>query len=240
MDNIIHRETLLNLLKKDGDIVELISMEDQSDLKKMLFSNRSTWSQISMLPEYVFHQFDMRMRRECFVVEAKMHTPPSTGPHIVFENKNDKVTIRIDDTPDNRRASQYRKLLAVVAYYVGIGGGKIKPEIIDDEYHFTDEDWIQISISTRYCIMPDRFIKKIYLLTQMDGHKNGLSEGRAFYRRFLDNMVQQTGVPEEVVILRLHEHSFSNGELSNVISKRSIEDMVREYRDYEHYNGELV
>lgn len=240
MENVIHKEKLEALLKKDGDIVELISMQDQSDLKKMLFTNRSKWSQISMLPEYVYHEFDMKMRRECIVVESKMHDPPSVGPRVIFENKNDKIRIRIDDTPDNRLAGYYRKCVALVAYYVGIGGGKIHPQLVDEEYVFTEEDWILMSIAARYCIMPERFIKKIYLLTQMDGHNKGLAEGRAFYRRFLENMVQQTNVPEEVVILRLHEHSFSDGGLSDVIAKRSVEDIMREYRQFEHYTGELV
>lgn len=239
MANVIHKSRLEDFLKKDGDIRLIISKTEMQEMKRMLFANKLSWAKISDLPQFVFDQFDKKMRQDCFVNEMHLTEPPEAGPMIVFEQYKNDSFISISDHDKPKGIKHYRNCLAVVAYFVGICGGIIQPTLEEGRYFFTDEDWIIISIAARFCLMPPKYIDKVYLLTQMY-EENGEGNGKPFLHNFIDNLVFQTNVPEWVVMSRLHEHAFASEEFSAIFNRRTIEELVEEYRENEHYRDELV
>jgi hypothetical protein len=131
--------------------------------------------------------------------------------------------------------------MAGVAYFTGIQGGIIEPQYQENGVaSFSEEDWILISIATRYCLMPGKLIKKIYLLTKIYEDEGALDKDKPFLQSFVDNIVFQTKVPEWAVYLRLRELAYSEEEVREYIQPRAIEDMIQEYRDRGGYTDELV
>ncbi len=239
MGNIIRRDKILRLLEEDGNIGLLISDKEKTALKKFLFANKTRWTKISDLPQLVYNEFENKMRTECYITEQRMPKPPAKGPHIVFSKRDNRLSCRIDNSIHPKGIAHYRKCLAVVAYYVGICGGIVNPQFANHEYEFSDEDWILISIAARYCLLPGKLIQKVYLLTQMYESEGALSRDKSFLQNFVDNLVFQTQVPEWVVYTRLHEHSVYDDEFAHLFNKKTIEALIEEYRENEHYTDEL-
>ncbi len=53
MGSVISKEKIEGFLKKDGDIFYLIDQKEQTELKRILFANKTNWTKISNLPEQV-------------------------------------------------------------------------------------------------------------------------------------------------------------------------------------------
>ncbi len=242
MDNIIQKSKIKDLLKKDGNIFHLISKNEQSEMKRLLFSNKPNWEKIFDLPEFVYHAFDMRMRRNSFVTEKRMSSPPLTGPHVLFEGDPDRPTITIDTDNSDKGIVHYRRCLSVVAYYVALRGGMMNVVTDDHAIHISEEDWIIISIAARYCLMPPKFIQKVFVLTQfyLEDESNENLSKKPFLHSFVDHLVFQTDVPKWVVLTRLHEHSFASDEFADIIGSRTIDAMIEEYRKNEFYTAPAV
>ena len=241
MANVIHRERIEKFLKKGGNIALIISAKEQAELRRIIFANRTNWTKISTLPETVYKTFDMKMKEDCFVTEMKIPNPPSAGPYVVFERRNDKVNVLIDNRKSAKGVVQYRRYMAVVAYFAGICGGILEPK--EDEngvLHFSDEEWILISIATRYCLMPPKLIKKVYLLTKMYAEEGTLDKDKPFLQSFVENITFQTKIPEWAVWLRLRELAYSDEEVAEYISIRSVDEMIEEYKEKFGYTDEVV
>lgn len=240
MGNQIHKSRLAEFLKADCNINKVIGKKEIDDMKRLLFANRTNWTKITDLPDFVYHQFEMRMREECFVTEYAMKNPPSEGPHILFEENGSRLTVKIDNTLTKKGADHYRKCLAVVAFYTGIKGGIIEPVKEKGVYNFTDEDWIMISMAARYCLMPGKYIQKVLLLTKMYAEQGSMNEGGSLLSAFVENLTFQTNIPEWAVWCRLWEHSFSNPEIAELLPPTDIDKLVAIYRDNAHYTDPLV
>ncbi len=235
MANTISRAKIEDFLKKDGDIFYIISQKEQTELKRLLFANKTNWTKITNLPEQVYHEFDMKMRSDCYVSEMKLPNPPEVGPHIIYEKRNNRISIKISNNKAPKGIYHYRKCLSVVGYYAGIRGGIINPGFEKGQYVFTDEDWIMISIAARYCLMPGKLIQKVLLLTKMYGEQGSLSKEKTFIESFVDNLVFQTDLPEWVVWTRLREHSFADDEFAETIVRYDVDKIIEDYRANEHY-----
>jgi hypothetical protein len=241
MNNVIHKEKVAKFLEKGGDVALLIGKKERSELTRMIIANHANWTKISSLPEKVFKAFENKMKEDCFVTEMKIPNPPAKGPYVVFEDRNGKMNILIDSRKSEKGVVHYRRCMAVVAYFTGIQGGIIEPQYQENGVvSFSDEDWILISIATRYCLMPGKLIKKIYLLTKIYEDEGALDKDKPFLQSFVDNIVFQTKVPEWAVYLRLRELAYSEEEVREYIQPRAIEDMIQEYRDRGGYTDELV
>ena len=246
MENVIHKEVITKYLKKGGNIIDLISRADQREMNQLVMANKTNWEKIFDLPEFVYHSFDMRMRRACDVSEIRFPSTAAPGPHIEFSKKADILSIRIDSEDIPRGIIHYRRCLTVVAYYVGVLGHVIDPVDEGGELIFTDEDWIILSMATRFSLMPPKYIQKILLLTQMHFHNAQDSEndqttnGKSFISNFISNLSFQTRLPDWVIRTRLHEHSFADSAFSQVIRRRSVDELIEEYRTNEYYTAPVV
>ena len=230
----------MDFLKIDGDTTYLLPYNLQNQLHRTVVANHKSWSNITELPDYLFDVFTKQMRTECNVVNERFTFPPETGPKVIIEESGFTKTIRIDSDHSMRGALHYRNCFAVMAYFAGIHGKKIKPVCERGVYKFTDEQLILLGISTRYAMMPPKYIKKIYLLTQMSLHDDNAKNDKSFLRSFVDNLSFQAEVPEWVAVSRLQEHAIASNEFADVISRRSVEDLVERYRKHEHYRDPLV
>ena len=241
MNNVIHKEKVVKLLDKGGDIANLIGRQEQTELRRMIIANSAKWMNISTLPERAFKLFDNKMKEDCFVTEMKLPNPPKKGPWVIFEDRNGKINVLIDTRKSEKGVVHYRRCMAIVAYFAGIKGGIIEPTTdANGVINFSDEDWILISIATRYCLMPGKLIKKIFLLTKMYADEGALDKDKPFLQSFVDNIVQQVKVPEWAVYLRLRELAYSEEEVREYIQPRDIEDMIQEYREKGGYTDETV
>ena len=246
MDNVIHKEKIESFLERDGNIIDLVSRAEKLHMNKLIMTNKTNWEKILSLPEYVYKSFDSKMRQDCFVSEVRFTEPPSSGPHIEFFRNRDKLTIKIDSDNTPSGMAHYRRSLTIVAYYIGVIGDNITAEDNNGFLSFADEDWIILSMAARYSLMPPKYIQKIYLLTQMNMDNDNSDEndqsarGRSFISSFIDNLVFQTHLPEWVVTTRLHEHAFADRDFSQIIRKRSLDEMIDESRANEHYTAPLV
>ncbi|MCR4782693.1 MAG: hypothetical protein K5851_08135 [Lachnospiraceae bacterium] len=241
MENVIHKDRIEKFLKMGGDIVHLISKKEQSELRRLVFANRTNWTKISSLPETVFKTFDRMMREECFVTEMKIPNPPESGPYLVFEERSGKMNILIDTRKSAKGVVHYRKCMAVVVYFAGIKGEIIKTETDENgKIIFSEEDLILLSIATRYCLMPPKLVKKIYLLTKMYAEDGSLDRDKPFLQSFVENIMFQTNVPEWAVYMRLRELAFSEPDVAEFISVRTMDEMIEEYREKGGYKSEAV
>lgn len=245
MENVIHKDRIEHYLATGGNITDLVERDEQMHLNRLIFANKMNWEKIFDLPEFVYHSFDMKMRRECYVSEVRFPSQSPPGPHIEFYNDRGKTGIRIDSENVPNGILNYRRYLTVVAYFAGIRGRHFEAEEVDDSILFSDEDWIIMSMAARFSLMPPKFIQKIYLLTQMnqantdEGNDQSL-KSKSFISSFVENLVFQTRLPSWVVTTRLHEHAFADKEFSEVIRKRTVDEMIEEYRSNEHYQAPVI
>ncbi len=240
MSNTISREKVEKFLTKGGDINLLIGAEEQKELRRMLFANKTNWTKIADLPTYVYHEFNMKMRSECIVADTKIPYPNESGPHIMFEERSGRINIRIDDDPVPKGIFHYRKCLSVVAYFTGIKGGIIHPITEKGRITFSDEDWILISIAARYCLMPPKLVQKVLLLTQMYSDEGSLDRDKSFLASFIDNLAFQTDLPDWVVSTRLHEMAYSEKGNESIFEKKPIDEIIDFYRKNEKYTDPIV
>ena len=246
MENVIHREIIAKYLKTGGNFIDLMSRAQQKEMNQLVLANKTNWEKIFDLPEFVYHSFDMKMRRACDVSEVRYPSNSAPGPHIEFSKRNDLLSIKIDSEDVPRGIIHYRRCLTVVAYYVGILGHVIDPVEEDGELLFTDEDWIIFSMATRFSLMPPKYIQKILLLTQMhfhnaqDSNNDQTTNGKSFISNFISNIAFQTRLPDWVIRTRLHEHALADSAFSQVIRRRSVDEIMEEYRTNEHYAAAVV
>lgn len=240
MSNVIRKSTIEKYLEKGGNVSYLIGREEQLELKHMIVASQTNWVKITSFPEKVFKAFENKMKEDCDVIEMRLINRPNSGPYVAFEQHNDKYTVIIDSKKSAKGVTHYRRCMALVAYFAGIKGGIIKPTYKDDMVYFTEEDWILISIATRYCLMPTKLIKKIFLLTKMYADEGALDKSKPFDEALIENIAFQTKLPDWAIRLRLNEMSFSEPAFIKYFPKKTIDEMIDLYRLYGGYTDKVV
>jgi hypothetical protein len=74
----------------------------------------------------------------------------------------------------------------------------------------------------------------------MYADEGNLDKDKPFLQSFVENITFQTKIPEWAVWLRLRELAYSEEEVAEYISIRSVDEMIEEYKEKFGYTDEVV